>query len=119
MTTTTSGERFTDTDHAALARLLYKRFGRDEESFCAAWRRMLQNNAENAHIMKLLREFRPQERQYLKADLLRGGAGEVREFREDLLDVRSCEVLRRHLRRTKTAAEQDGRRKAIRQPWRR
>ncbi len=112
MIRTTNGEPFTDTDHAALARLMYKRFGRDEESFCSAWRRMLQNSAENRDIMALLREGRSQERVYLRSDLHRGAAAEMRDFRADLLDVYSCEILRRHLRRVKTAAEREGRRRA-------
>ena len=116
---TTNGEQFSDAEHRALARLMFKRFGRNEESFCMAWRRMLQNSADNADIMKLVGESRPQERAYLKADLMRNGTAEVRQFQAELLDTTSCEILRRHLQRVQSKGESDGRRRAITQPWRR
>lgn len=115
---TTNGEVFSDAEQRALARLVFKRFGKDKAAFSAAWRRMLQNNAEDHEIAKLLDERYSQERQHLKGDLMRDGVLEAREFRVDLLDVHSCEILRRHLRRVKNSAEEKGRRKAIRQPWR-
>jgi hypothetical protein len=59
------------------------------------------------------------EREWLRLELMREGTAEMREFKVDLLDVRSCEILRRHLRRIKSSAEQKGRRQAQRQPWRR
>lgn len=51
---TTSGEVFTEKEHKALAELIHKRFGRDDKSFCAAWRRLLENNAPNSVILRLL-----------------------------------------------------------------
>jgi len=51
---TTKGELFTSEDHKLMAALIFRRFGRNEESFCNAWRRLLENNAENSEIMKLI-----------------------------------------------------------------
>ena len=115
--TTTNGERFTDEEHAALARLMFKRFGKEEGPFCNAWRRMLQNNSENADIMRLTRESRPQERAWLEQDIRREGTAEVRDLKLELLDVRSCEILRRHLKRVADKGERDGVRKMRHQPW--
>lgn len=42
--TTTAREPFTGADSALMAYTIYKRFGRDTETACAAWRRMLQNS---------------------------------------------------------------------------
>lgn len=118
MITTTNGETFTDFDHQALARLVYKRFGRDKEAFCAAWRRMLQNNAEDTEILRLFREDGHQRR-LLEQDIRRHGTVEVRDIKLELLDDRSCEILRRHLQRVERRGEQAGQRKQFRQPWRR
>ena len=52
--TTTSGERFTRVQHVDLARLVYLRFGRDEQAATEAWRRLLQNSCEVEAFMKLV-----------------------------------------------------------------
>lgn len=52
--TTTAGEPFTPSDSADLARLVYKRFGRDSEAATAAWRRMLGNSCPVADFMALV-----------------------------------------------------------------
>lgn len=52
--TTTAGERFTVAEHANMARLVFKRFGRDEEAAAAAWRRLLQNSCPVADFMELV-----------------------------------------------------------------
>lgn len=51
---TTNGTVFSPTDHADLARLIYKRFGHNPEAATEAWRRMLQNNATVEDFMILL-----------------------------------------------------------------
>lgn len=51
--TTTAGERFSAADHAALAALVYRRFGRDPEAAAAAWRRLLGNSCTVAQFMRL------------------------------------------------------------------
>lgn len=111
---------FTGLEINALARLVYKRFGKDDDAFVAAWARMHQQvTPDRAAILALLKDGRAQERRYLKDDLMRDGVMEMRSFRADLLDVHSCEVLRRHLCRIKSSAEQMGRRRQAQQPWRR
>jgi hypothetical protein len=52
--TTTNGEIFTAVEHVDLARLIHKRFGRDIESACAAWRRLLENNTTVSQFKELL-----------------------------------------------------------------
>lgn len=52
--TTTARETFTDEDTRAMARLVFKRFGRDIGAATAAWRRMLQNSATESDFAKLL-----------------------------------------------------------------
>jgi len=42
MITTTSGEMFTAEEVHALARLVYKRFGKNDDAFVAAWGRLHQ-----------------------------------------------------------------------------
>lgn len=54
MTTTTNGETFTREEHIDLARLIYKRFGRDSEAACAAWRRLLENQCPVTDFMALV-----------------------------------------------------------------
>ena len=54
--TTTAGETFTGDESRMLARLLFKRWGRDPAAFCSAWRRLFENNAPDAEILKLLNE---------------------------------------------------------------
>lgn len=54
--TTTAGEPFTWEEHQALARMIYKRFGRNLDSACAAWRRMLENSCPVSEFAKLLEE---------------------------------------------------------------
>jgi len=43
-TTATNGETFTDAQHAALAVLIFQRWGCDVEAACVAWRRLFQNS---------------------------------------------------------------------------
>lgn len=52
--TTTAGERFTQAEHAEMAWLIFKRFGRDDEAAAAAWRRMMQNGCAVADFMQLV-----------------------------------------------------------------
>lgn len=52
--TTTCGELFTGDDHAQLAVLVYRRFGRDAKVAAAAWRRMLQNGCTEEDFETLL-----------------------------------------------------------------
>ena len=44
--TTTSGKPFTNGEVSLLARLIYRRFGDNAFAATAAWRRLLQNDAE-------------------------------------------------------------------------
>ena len=53
---TTAGEQFTEADHKALVLLIHKRFGCSDTATYAAWRRLLQNDAEDAVIHDLLFE---------------------------------------------------------------
>lgn len=43
-TTTTNGKTFTGAQHAALAVLIFQRWGCDVEAACVAWRRLFQNS---------------------------------------------------------------------------
>ncbi len=52
--TTTSGERFTDADSQELARLIFRRFGRDLGAATVAWRRLLQNSTTERDFERLL-----------------------------------------------------------------
>jgi len=54
MTTTTNGDTFTNSEQCDMARLIFKRFGRDPEEAAAAWRRLLQNNATVEGFMALV-----------------------------------------------------------------
>lgn len=85
MTTTTNGERFTDDEHRQMAKIIYKRFGRDEESFCSAWRRLLQNNAENSYIMKLV-ETPEQEQDKKNAKPAYLSSENARHYTDNLCD---------------------------------
>lgn len=49
---TTSGEIFTAKESKELAELLHKRFGRNDEAFCAAGRRLMENNAPDSVILR-------------------------------------------------------------------
>ena len=51
---TAAGERFTERDTHALASLVFKRFGNDLGAAAGAWRRMLQNTANDRDFEKLL-----------------------------------------------------------------
>ncbi len=95
--TTTNGQRFEDYEHRALARLVFKRFGNDKESFCAAWRRMLQNDAPDEDILKLLQNHDPRAKVDLDGDLARA-TGRRYVIRTDLLDSDSCLSIRRLIR---------------------
>lgn len=44
-------------EHVALARLIFKRFGKDSSAAAAAWRRMLGNNATVAEFMRLVNDL--------------------------------------------------------------
>lgn len=52
--TTTARETFTYGEHVDLARLVYKRFGRDDAAAAAAWRRLLENGATEGDFMALV-----------------------------------------------------------------
>lgn len=54
--TTTAGESFTWEEHKSLARLVYKRFGRNLEAAAAAWRRLLENSCQVSDFARLLEE---------------------------------------------------------------
>lgn len=51
---TTNGEGFSEQDHADMAWLVYRRFGRDGIAAAAAWRRLLQNNCTDAQFRELM-----------------------------------------------------------------
>lgn len=53
---TTANETFTGAESAQLAALIFKRFGRNEETAAAAWRRLLQNNCTTDQFMALVNE---------------------------------------------------------------
>ena len=52
--TTTRGESFTAVEHVDLARLIHKRFGRNNLTAVAAWRRLLENDTTVAEFEELL-----------------------------------------------------------------
>jgi hypothetical protein len=52
--TTTNKEVFSVDESAELARLVFKRFGRDSDVAAAAWRRMLGNNCTVSQYLKLV-----------------------------------------------------------------
>ena len=52
--TTTNKEVFSVDESAELARLVFKRFGRDEEVATAAWRRMLGNSCTVSQFRQLV-----------------------------------------------------------------
>ena len=54
---TTAGHPFSWAEHVELARLIYKRFGKDSSAAAAAWRRMLGNNATVAEFMRLVNDL--------------------------------------------------------------
>lgn len=51
---TTRGERFSYSDSADMAWLVYRRFGRDLVSATRAWNRMLQNNCNETQFQELV-----------------------------------------------------------------
>lgn len=51
---TTAGEIFTGEDHRQLARMVYKRFGRNAGAAASAWRRMFENNCTEKMFMMLV-----------------------------------------------------------------
>lgn len=55
--TTTAGESFTWEEHKALARLVYKRFGRNLDAACLAWRRLLENSCPISDFADLVGEY--------------------------------------------------------------
>lgn len=110
MITTTNGETFDREEHRALAWLMFKRFGRDKDAFCAAWRRMLQNNAEDHEILKLIGFDPRRDQDELRRTLLREGRGDARQIRVDLLDPTSCRILNRLVQTVKRDGESRGQR---------
>ncbi len=52
--TTTSGETFTTEDSAALAYLIYRRWGNDITAAAVAWRRLFQNNCSDRDFARLV-----------------------------------------------------------------
>ena len=107
--TTTDGEAFSRNEHRALARLMFKRFGRDKPAFCAAWRRMLQNNAEDHQILQLVGFDPRHDQETLRGVLLRNGYADAKHIQVNLLDETSCRILhRRILHRLICKVKQDG-----------
>ena len=53
-TTTTAGETFTNLETVDLARLIFKRFGRDLAAATEAWRRLLQNTCTESDFLALV-----------------------------------------------------------------
>lgn len=51
---TTAGESFTLGMHRELARLVWLRFGRDDQAATMAWRRMMQNTCKVRDFLALL-----------------------------------------------------------------
>lgn len=51
---TTAGENFSHAEQIDLARLIWKRFGREPEAAHAAWQRMLQNGSNIADYTSLV-----------------------------------------------------------------
>jgi hypothetical protein len=108
--TTTSGKRFDSEDHRALARLMFKRFGEDKEAFCAAWRRMLQNNAEDREILHLLKMSPARDQDEVRRTLMRHGNADARLIRVEYLDATSCRILNMLVPRVKQDGERAGQR---------
>ena len=54
--TTTARETFTTEETRQMARLVYKRFGRDLAVATLAWRRMLQNSATESDFARMVAE---------------------------------------------------------------
>jgi hypothetical protein len=54
--TTTAGERFSASESAKLAFLVFKRFGRDVAAAASAWRRLLGNSTPDAAFEALATE---------------------------------------------------------------
>jgi hypothetical protein len=52
--TTTAGETFTSDEHRQLARLVFKRFGKDLGAATVAWRRLFQNSTDEAQFAELV-----------------------------------------------------------------
>lgn len=52
---TTCGEAFNGDDHARMAALIYRRFGRNLEVTQLAWQRLLQNNTSTEQIRELVK----------------------------------------------------------------
>lgn len=52
--TTATGQVFTYKDHAALALLIYRRWGCDLASAACAWRRLFQNDCSDADFAALV-----------------------------------------------------------------
>ena len=52
--TTTSGETFTLAEHRDLARLVFKRFGRNAEAAAEAWQRLMENSTSVSEFMDLI-----------------------------------------------------------------
>jgi len=52
--TTTAGEPFTHEESCELARIIYKRWGRDPKAAAVAWRRLLQNSCTDIQFMALV-----------------------------------------------------------------
>ena len=53
---TTAGERFSASESAKLAFLVFKRFGRDVAAGASAWRRLLGNSTPDADFEALAKE---------------------------------------------------------------
>ena len=54
--TTTCGEEFTWEDSQSMARLVFRRWGRDKEAALCAWRRLMQNSTDMSGFIELLGE---------------------------------------------------------------
>lgn len=59
--TTTAGERFSGEDSAAMALLIWRRWGRDDEAAAVAWRRLMQNSCPDHQFMRLVRFAQAQQ----------------------------------------------------------
>ena len=51
---TVAGDRFTVDMHRELARLVWLRFGREDQVATMAWRRLMQNNCEVRDFLDLI-----------------------------------------------------------------
>jgi hypothetical protein len=54
--TTTSKENFSMRESCMMAFLIWKRFGRDDQSATKAWRRMLENGTPVEYFMELVQQ---------------------------------------------------------------